>query len=158
MLLLTNTTSIWLKNMAARFAALLDVNVILDVLARREPHYEDSALVWAAVETGQIDGYIAAHSITTLHYLVSWHMGGEQATRAIHKLLRVFSVATVGQATIEQALALNWPDFEDAVQMAAALHTGVDYLITRNPRDFKPDGLQILQPGDALALLHAEAS
>jgi hypothetical protein len=106
---------------------------------------------------GQIDGYIAAHSITTLHYLVSRHTGGEQATRAIHKLLYVFSVATVDQATIEQALALNWADFEDALQMAAAVNADVDYLITRNPRDFKPDGLQILQPGDALALLHAEA-
>ena len=143
--------------MSAGLSALLDINVILDVLARRKPHYEASARVWAAVETGQIDGYIAAHSITTLHYLVSRHMGGEQATRAIHKLLRVFSVATVDQAAIEQALALNWPDFENAVQMAAAISAGVDYLITRNPRDFKPNGLQILQPGDALALLHAEA-
>lgn len=143
--------------MAARFSALLDVNVILDVLAHREPHYEASALVWAATETGQIDGYIAAHSITTLHYLVSRHTGGEQASRAIYKLLRVFSVAIIDQATMEYALALTWSDFEDALYMAAATNAGIDYLITRNPRDFQPGGLQILQPGDALALLHAEA-
>ena len=64
-------------------------------------------------------------------------------------------MATIDQTTIEQALALNWPDFEDAVQMAAAINAGLDYLITRNPRDFKPDGVQVLRPGDALALLHA---
>ena len=42
---------------------LVDTNVLLDVLAKREPFYSSAAAVWSAVETGTIDvadGQIAA--------------------------------------------------------------------------------------------------
>ena len=41
------------------------------------------------------------------------------------------SVAAVDQAVIEGALNLPYRDFEDAVQMAAALYNGAEYLVTR---------------------------
>lgn len=44
---------------------LLDVNVILDVLAAREPHLRDSAAVLSLVEAATVDGSLAAHTITT---------------------------------------------------------------------------------------------
>ncbi|RME40473.1 MAG: PIN domain-containing protein [Caldilineae bacterium] len=141
--------------MAGKFRILLDVNVVLDVLAKREPHYRTSAQVWAIVETGIVEGFLAAHSITTLYYLLSRHIGTQQAHVALEKILQVFSVATVDQRVILQALALRWPDFEDAVQMAAAIGANADYLITRNPKDFKADFLPVLQPGELLALLRA---
>jgi hypothetical protein len=46
-----------------------------------------------------------------------------------------------------------YKDFEDAVQMMAALHTGADYLVARNPRDYKSGLLPVLLPAELLALL-----
>ena len=53
----------------------LDVNVILDVLAKREPWFQDSAAVLSLLEADEFEGVAAAHSITTLFYLASKHLG-----------------------------------------------------------------------------------
>ncbi len=139
--------------MTANVRILVDANVALDVLAKREPHYATSAAVWALVEQNHVEGFLAAHTITTLHYLVSKHLNRQQASLTLTKLLQVFSVATVDQPVIMKALALGWQDFEDAVQMAAAFNAQADYLVTRNPKDFKDHLVRVLQPGDLMALI-----
>ena len=139
--------------MARELSALLDLNVILDVLQRREPFYEMSARVLAAAETGLVEGWIAAHSLTTLFYLFARYHSAEQARVALTDLLTFLSVAAVDQRVIEQALSLPYPDFEDAVQMMAAVRSGVQYVVTRNVRDYKAGPLQALQPVELLALV-----
>ncbi len=62
-------------------------------------------------------------------------------------------MAAVDQQVILKALTLGWKDFEDAVQMAAAFNAQVDYLVTRNPNDFKDELVRVLQPGDLMALV-----
>ena len=57
--------------MAARHQVLIDLNLILDVLQQREPFYLMSARVLACAETGLIEGYVAAHTLTTLFYLIA---------------------------------------------------------------------------------------
>jgi predicted nucleic acid-binding protein len=138
--------------MAAKLRILVDANVVLDVLAKREPHYATSAAVWALAEQGQIEAFLAAHSVTTIHYLLVKYLDAQQATLTITKLLQVFAVAPIDQSVLLKALTLGWKDFEDAVQMAAALDSQVDYLVTRNPKDFKDALVRVLQPGDLLAL------
>ncbi len=139
--------------MPAKLHVLVDANVALDVLAKREPHYATSAAVWALVEQDELEGLLAAHTITTLHYLVTKHLDRQQANLTLTKLLQVFGVAAVDQQVILKALTLGWKDFEDAVQMAAAFNAQVDYLVTRNPKDFKDELVRVLQPGDLMALV-----
>lgn len=146
-----------MTSMAVKLRVLVDANVALDVLAKREPHYLTSAAVWALAEQGEIEGLLAAHSVTTLHYLLAKHLDPPQANLAISRLLQVFNVAAVDQNVILKALALGWKDFEDAVQMAAALNSQADYFVTRNPKDFKDGLVRVLQPGDLLALFSASS-
>lgn len=139
--------------MTAKLNVLIDLNVILDVLQKREPFHETSARVLASAENGQIQGWIAAHSLTTLFYLLRRFQSVEAARAVINDLLSVLSVAAVDQTVIERALNLPYRDFEDAVQMAAAIATGARYLVTRNVRDYKPGPLPVIQPAELLALL-----
>ncbi len=60
----------------------LDINVILDVLADRKPWVGKSAAVLSLLDHADVDGLVAAHSITTLFYLVSKHLGRKQALRS----------------------------------------------------------------------------
>ena len=69
--------------MARDLRVLLDLNIVLDVLSRREPGYRDSAAVWALVETGRMEGVVAAHSLTTLFYLMSRGLPRNAARRMI---------------------------------------------------------------------------
>ena len=139
--------------MAAELKILIDLNVILDVLQRREPFYAMSARVLAAAERGVLEGWVAAHSLTTLFYLLARYQSAEQARVALTDLLTFLSVAAIDHMVIEQALNLPYPDFEDAVQMMAAVRSGVRYLITRNVRDYDMGPLPVLQPVELLALL-----
>jgi predicted nucleic acid-binding protein len=139
--------------MAAKLRVLIDLNIILDTLQKREPFYAASAQVLACAETGRVEGWVAAHSLTTLFYLFAKSHSSEQARVSLTELLRFLTVAAVDQPTMEQALALPYRDFEDAVQMTAAARVGAQYLVTRGVEDFKGGPLPALQPAELLALV-----
>lgn len=135
---------------------LFDVNVVLDVLLDRKPHAEASAAVWAAVETGVAEGLLAAHAVTTIHYLVRRETGIAKARRIVSAILKVFPIAPVDGAVIEEALQLSFSDFEDAVTAAAARRTRCDYIVTRDPKGFRGSPVRTLSPEMALPLLATE--
>lgn len=139
--------------MAARLNVSIDLNVILDVLQRREPFYDMSARVLASAEIGRIEGWIAAHSITTLFYLYAKHQSVEQARVKLTELLSILAIAAVDQTVIEQALTLPYQDFEDAVQMMAAVRAGAQYLITRNVPNYRGGPIPALEPAELLTLV-----
>jgi predicted nucleic acid-binding protein len=132
---------------------LIDVNILLDVLQKREPFYEMSAHLLASVETDRVKGYVAAHSITTLFYLIKKDRSAAEARATITNILQFIKIAPVDQSTIEQALNLDYRDYEDAVQMIAAVQCKADFLITRNVKDYQPALLSVLQPVDFLGTL-----
>jgi predicted nucleic acid-binding protein len=136
-----------------KIQVLFDVNIILDVLQEREAFYDFSARLLALAETGRIQGWLAAHSVTTLFYLVAKDRSSDQARVTLTSLLQFLKVATVDQRTIEQALNLPYRDFEDAVQMMSALQIRADYLLSRNVKDYQPAPLEVIQPVELLAIL-----
>lgn len=139
--------------MVSKPSVLIDLNILLDVLQKREPFFEASAGLLAAVETGQIDGYVAAHSITTLFYLIQKGNSAADARATLTNLLQFLKIIPVDQNTIEQALNLNFRDFEDAVQMISAIQNKLDCIITRNVKDYQPALLPVMQPIDFLGTL-----
>ena len=135
---------------------LFDVNVVLDVLLDRRPFVKGSAAAWAAIETGASEGLLAAHAVTTIHYLVRKEMGTTGARRIISAILRVFDVAAVDGAVIQEALQLSFSDFEDAVTAAAARLAGCDYIVTRDPKGFRGSPVRSLTPEAVTPLLGKE--
>jgi len=133
--------------------ALVDVNVVLDVLQDRAPHVAASAAVWAAIETGAAEGLLAAHAVTTIHYLVRKEAGAAKARRMLSAILRVFRVAAVDGSVLQDALAQSCPDFEDAVTASAARLAGCDFIVTRDPRGFRGSPVRVLTPESAARLL-----
>ncbi len=134
---------------------LIDINVVLDVLLDRSPHAEASAATWAAIEEGRAEGLLSAHAITTIHYLMRKEVGVAKATQTIAAILRVFGVALVDGSVIADALELRLPDFEDAVTCAAARHAACDFIVTRDPQDFRGSPIRCLAPDAAVPLLDA---
>jgi predicted nucleic acid-binding protein len=79
---------------------LFDLNILLDVLQKRDPFYAASTHLMALAETGKIDGYVAAHSLTTLFYLVQKNRGAAEARATINNLLQIIKVAPIDQGAI----------------------------------------------------------
>ena len=136
---------------------LLDLNVVLDVLLDRQPFAETSAALWASIEGGEAEGFIAAHAVTTLHYLAARGCNRAHADRCVTDVLSVFEVAPVDGAVLVAATALGWPDFEDAVVAAAAQAAGCTMIATRDPRGFKGAPCLAVAPLEALAVVRARA-
>jgi hypothetical protein len=139
--------------MDGKMRVLVDLNVIIDVMQNRQPFYEDSAGVLDAVARQEVMGWLAAHSVTTLFYVISRICNRETAVQAVTSMLESFTVAKVDDTVIREALSLGWKDFEDAVQMASAGAGDIDYLITRNIKDFQSGPVPVIQPAAFLALL-----
>lgn len=95
------------------------------MLLDRQSHVEASAAAWAAVETGISEGMLAAHAVTTIHYLVRKEKSNVRARRIVSAILRVFDVAIVDGAVIQEAPQLPFSDFEDAVTAAAGRMAGL---------------------------------
>jgi predicted nucleic acid-binding protein len=139
--------------MANKPTVLIDLNILLDVLQKREPFFETSAGLLASVETGRVRGYVAAHTVTTLFYLIQKGRSSAEARATITNLLQFIKIAPVDQSTIEQALNLDTRDFEDAVRMISAVQCKADVLVTRNVKDYQPALLPVMQPVDFLGTL-----
>lgn len=138
--------------MTGPIKVLFDLNIVLDVLQKRLPHFVDSAQALARAENGAIEGYLATHSWTTLFYLYARDQSADQARVRLTELLQFLAVAPVDQQVVEQALNLPYQDYEDAVQMMAAVRCGATYLVTRNVADFTAGPLPVLKPVELLAI------
>lgn len=136
---------------------LVDTNVILDVLLDRQPHAETSVEIWAAVEKGHCEGYLSAHAITTIYYLIQKEPGAVKAKQLIALMLRMFRVAAVDGAVLERALRLPLGDFEDAVTAAAGEVCGCDFIVTRDPKRFRGSPVRAIEPEAVLPMLGAQA-
>lgn len=129
----------------------LDTSVLLDVLARREPFYSDSAEVWTLAERGQVRGFISTLSIANLSYLLRREASPKAARKALSVLQDIFGLVPLDARIIDHAIDSAMDDFEDAIQFFSAIRAGADILITRNGDDFPDADMAIQTPAEFLA-------
>lgn len=130
---------------------LFDLNVLLDVVQNRVPHYEDSARVLSLARRGEIQGVLPVHAFTTLYYIVAKAAGKTKAEQTVDWLLAHFEVAVADKAVLLRARQLPLADFEDAVVASLAQAGQCDHVVTRNVSDFAGSPVSALTPTDFLA-------
>ena len=119
---------------------LVDTNVLLDVIGRREPHFKDSVRIWELAECRQVEAFVAAISFNNVYYIARRLANHKTALTAVENIRRIFSTASVDESTIDSALASAVCDFEDAIQHDCAKAIGARWLLTRNVRDYPSTG------------------
>jgi len=134
-----------------RISLLLDLNILLDVVQRREPFYGASAAVLTMALDGSIRAFLPVHVFTTFYYVVRKADGKETAETFIDRLLSRLEVAPSGRAELRRARSLRMADFEDAVVACAAEAAGCSWIITRNEEDFGDSPVPAITPAEFLA-------
>lgn len=132
---------------------LFDTNIVLDLLLARQRFVNHAQRLFAAVERQEITGYLSAHTIMTVHYLLVKQLGAKAAVAHITKLLSLFEMSTLSRHVIDAALKTSVRDFEDAVIHESARLSKVDSIVTRNITDFKDAQLPTYEPTTLLTLL-----
>lgn len=130
--------------------AMFDLNVLLDVLQARQPWMRASGELCARAVRGDMEGLVASHAVTTLHYVLRKYAGPEIATKDTDWLLAFFTVVPADKSVFLRARALPMSDFEDAVVAASAESARCDIVLTRNLADFVQSPIHALSPEEAL--------
>jgi len=124
----------------------LDADVILDLLTQREPHFLPAAELFLRIQSKELTACTSPVVIANIFYILSKHLGRENAAQSIRKLRSLVRVLNCGERVIDLALASGFADFEDAIQYCTALEHKIGVLITRNVQDYKTAAITILTP------------
>lgn len=130
--------------------ALIDSNVILDVLEDRQPFVEDSMKVQLLCETGVVSGHVSALTIPNIAYIVRKRLGKQRVSGIVRALMEIYTVDELSPVDLRRASEADWIDFEDAIQGFTALRIHADVIITRNVRDFVKSPIEAMTPADFL--------
>ncbi len=136
---------------------LIDTNIVLDVILKRYPFYDDSVEVFGLAKKDMIEEYISASAVTDIYYLLCRQLKNKkQAKRLLRELFKIVSIAGVTEREIQNAMELDWSDFEDAVQYSVALLQTMDGIVTRNLDDYEGSEIPVWMPGQALEMIKCQ--
>lgn len=130
--------------------ALIDMNVILDVLCNRAEFVADSSKVWKLCEVEKIEGYISALSVPNIVYILRKELTPQKTKEIIGQIMMIFHIIDLKSSDLKNAAEMLSADFEDAVQMCCASRIKADYIVTRNIRDFQSSKIIALKPSELL--------
>ena len=131
----------------------VDSDIILDLLAKREPFYQYAAEFFSLVEKGRIKAHVSPIIITNLHYVLCKLKNKAQVIKSLQKLKLLVKILPVDEKIVELALASDFKDFEDAIQYYTAKENGIDYLLTRNKKDYKKAVITVMTSEEYLEIL-----
>jgi predicted nucleic acid-binding protein len=132
---------------------LLDCDVLLDQLLRREPFLANASRIFNACEAGKIHGAIAWHSLANAHYVAD---DGKRALKFFEDLLSFVDVAGGDTELALEAIRSGFSDFEDALQSACARQFEADFIVTRNVKDYKLSPIKAVSPSEFVGKFLAE--
>ncbi|MBO4653220.1 MAG: PIN domain-containing protein [Lachnospiraceae bacterium] len=131
---------------------LFDTCIIIDLLQRREPFFEDAHALCLAVASSTIKGCLTAKSATDIHYIMHNYLhDAERTKKALSSLFTVFALLDTTGSDCKAALLSETNDYEDAVLISTADRYGMDAIVTRNTHDFTRSPVPVYDP-EALRL------
>lgn len=127
---------------------LIDTNVILDVLCNRQDFVEDSLKVFKYCEANQITGYISALSIPNIVYIMRKELNSEKIKEILTTLTSIFTVVDLRESDLLKATDMDFSDYEDALQSVCAARAKVNFIVTRNIKDFQNSTIPAIKPSE----------
>ncbi len=125
----------------------LDTNILIDLTANRLPFSKWAIKIFTDSKNGKFRLFTSSASILTTYYIVEKEIGSNQARRILKILLMRLNVQDIGKLELLTALTTYFPDYEDSVQHECAKKCKhIDYIITRNKKDFKNSIISVLSP------------
>jgi len=132
--------------------ALIDTNVMLDLLLNRQQFLSAAESMWDARDRGLLVAYLTSSSITDIYYICRQHAGPVQAKVSIGTCLTGFTIIAVDLVMLNAAYQMSGNDYEDNVQIAAAMAAGCQHIITRDVKGFQHSAIPPLSPQQAGSL------
>lgn len=132
----------------------VDTNILIDLIADRQPFSKFAIELFELAEKKRVRLYTSSHSYATTHYLLKKYLSEKELREILLSLLDFVTIIPIDFAVIKKSLLSQHKDFEDAIQIFAAnTITTLDFIVTRNLKDFKDTGITVLPPDEVLRYL-----
>ena len=129
----------------------VDTNILIDLLADRRPFSKSAIEIFDLASKKKINLFTSTHSIATTHYLLKKHVKEQELREILYSLLDFIDIVSIDLSIIKKSLLSDHKDFEDAVQIFAAHSVrNLDFIVTRNVKDFKKAEIAVLPPDELL--------
>jgi predicted nucleic acid-binding protein len=129
----------------------VDTNIIIDLLAKREPFYDAAAMLFTLADKQKIRLSVSALTFANTNYILLQSKKPEESRMILRKLNMVVEVLSLDEKIVGLSLNDNdFHDYEDALQYFTALENGIDAIITRNLKDFKKSKLPVMSAAQYL--------
>lgn len=124
---------------------LIDTNILIDYLAQRADFLPASRIIDYYCAEDIVKGFVAAHSITDIFYILRKDFSQNERRQILLSLLDILDVANLDKEKLLKSLyEKDFLDFEDCLQSKCAEEIHADYIITRNPKDFQKSTVPVL--------------
>ena len=133
----------------------LDTNIVVDLLERREPFCYDAVRLFTLAYNKQVQLIVSPMTFSTASFLLRKH-GPEGVRNLLSNFRQLSHVATTNQRIVDDALASQFKDYEDAMQYYTAIKAKADAIITRNGKDFASSKIPVMTATEFLATLKGE--
>lgn len=135
---------------------LIDSNILLDVISKREPFLKYSETIIAACQQEMIIGAITTQTVADVFYILRKEYSYDERCRILLRFCDILHVSSIDGEKIVLALRnRDFTDFEDCLQAECAVTFEADYIITRNVRHFLSSPIPAITPEDFCKKLSA---
>lgn len=133
---------------------LIDTNILIDYISKREPYFEAANSILMLCANEEIGGCIAAHSVMNSIYITRKEYTLEERRKILIGLCKILDVVGIDRGKIINALNNDdFSDIEDCLQMECAKAFTVDYIVTRNIKDFEKSVIPAILPDKFLEII-----
>ena len=133
----------------------LDSDIIIDLLAKRE-NYLDAAALFSIIRNKEILAYTTPLVLANVDYIVTKFSNRQKSKKAIRILTMYLSILPMDENTVYRAIESPLSDFEDALHYYAAESQGVDFIVTRNEKDYRKGNIKVVSAKECLNLHNAK--
>ena len=130
----------------------IDTNIVIDLLAKREPFYRDAQDLFTLADKKEVKLFISSLTFANAYYSIVRHHKEVDAKKYLLKFKVLVTILTLDDKAIELALASDFKDFEDGLQYFIAMDNQADAIITRNKKDFKNSKIPVMTAGEYISI------
>jgi len=135
-------------------SALIDTDVLIDSCFQRQPFAADSTKLLELCELGTIQGFTTTLLISNLYYLIRKAHTHQNTISTVKRLSQILTIIPVSKNCVSQSIESTFKDFEDALQYFTCMeHGNIQFIITRNKKDYQNSALAVMTPTEFLAHL-----
>ncbi len=132
----------------------IDTNIVIDLLAERDPFYEDAAKLFSLSDKNKVKLSVSSLTFANTNYLLQKTNSASTAKEILRKFKILTAVLSLNDKIIDLALNDNgFGDFEDAIQYYSAIENSQEILITRNLKDFKTSKIPVMTASEFIKTL-----